>query len=108
MAQITVTINGRSYPIVCDDGQEAHLSRLARYIDQRASELVAAVGQTGEARLLVMVSLLMADELSDAYAEVKRLGGAGGDGAAATEGLASALDTLAKRIETIAERLERA
>ena len=66
MALVTVTINGRDYEIACDDGQEAHLSRLGTYVDKRIGELVAAVGQVGGARLLVMASLLLADELSDA------------------------------------------
>jgi len=43
MAQITVSINERDYWSVCDDGQEAHVSRLGVYIDKRADELVAAV-----------------------------------------------------------------
>ena len=59
MAHVTVTINGRQYQVACDDGQEAHLSRLGKYVDNRVQELVAAVGQAGDARLLVMVSLLL-------------------------------------------------
>ena len=71
MALVTVTINGRDYEVACDDGQEAHLSRLGTYVDKRVGELTAAVGQVGEARLLVMASLLLADELSDAYSELE-------------------------------------
>ena len=40
MAQLSVTIHGRNYPIVCDDGQEEHVTRLAAYIDKRATEIV--------------------------------------------------------------------
>jgi cell division protein ZapA len=111
MAQVTVTINSRKYQIACDDGQEAHLSRLGTYIDKRISELVAAVGQVGDARLLVMASLLLADELSDAYAALEKLGGAdrGAAGArAAEEEFGARVETLAKRIEDIAASLERA
>ena len=71
MTLVTVTINGRDYEVACDDGQEAHLSRLGTYVDKRIGELVAAVGQVGEARLLVMASLLLADELSDAYSALE-------------------------------------
>ncbi|MBI1986071.1 MAG: cell division protein ZapA, partial [Rhodospirillales bacterium] len=49
MAQLTVSINGRNYQVACDDGQEAHLSRLGTYVDNRVKELVAAVGQVGDA-----------------------------------------------------------
>jgi len=110
MAQVTVQINGRSYQIACDDGQEAHLTRLGGYIDNRVQELVAAVGQVGDARLLVMVSLLIADELSDAYAELKVAQSA--DGAVQRmqreENLSDALEAVAQKIDSIAETLERA
>ena len=64
MAQVDVTINDRSYRIACDDGQDVHVTQLADYVDRRVQELVSAVGQVGDARLLVMASLLIADELS--------------------------------------------
>jgi len=92
MAQVTVTINGRGYQIACDDGQEAHLSRLAGYLDGKVGELTEAVGQIGDTQLLVMAGLLVADELSD-MREVE------GD-------VADRLDALAARIEDIAGRLE--
>ena len=104
MAQVSVTINGRIYQIACDDGQEANLTRLADYVDKRVGELVAAVGQVGDDRLLVMASLLVADELSDAATRL--------DGLDDTsrlrdeEALISNIDTLAERIEHIAQRLE--
>ena len=111
MAQVTVTINDRRYNIACDDGQEAHLARLGAYVDRRVSELVAAVGQIGDAKLLVMVSLLVADELSDAYAEMETLKscGKGAAAAAAADGrLSETLEKLSLRIESIAESIEQA
>jgi cell division protein ZapA len=75
MAQVGVRINGRQYQVACEDGQEAHLQKLAAYIDDRVSELVRDVGQVGDARLLVMASLLIADELADAYDELEELRG---------------------------------
>lgn len=109
MGQVSVEINGRKYQIACDDGQEAHLSRLGTYIDNRIGELIAAVGQIGDARLLVMVSLLVADELSDAYAELEVARHAEGGVSAvldAEEKLSMKMDGLASRIESIAESLE--
>lgn len=109
MAQVTVTINERKYTVACDDGQEAHLTRLGDYIDRRVGELVAAVGQIGDNKLLVMVALLIADELSDAYAETEAVK-SGDKGAAAAAELESrvgeSLEKLAGRIESIAERFE--
>ena len=109
MSQVMVTINGRNYQIACDDGQEAHLTRLAAYIDKRVGELVAAVGQVGDARLLVMTSLLIADELSDAYSDRDALKDSGGAAAArleAEESLGTGIEAIAQRIENVAARLE--
>ncbi len=109
MAQVAVTINERKYNVACEDGQEAHLTRLGAYVDRRVGELVAAVGQIGDAKLLVMVALLVADELSDAYAEMETMksGGQGAARAAETdERLSELLGRVAERMEGIAERLE--
>ena len=70
MAQVTVTINGRDYEIACDDGQENHLIKLSQFVDKRLRELTDVIGQVGDARLLVMASLLLADELSEVYTEL--------------------------------------
>ncbi len=109
MAHITVTINGRKYEIACDDGQEAHLTRLSQYVDKRVKELVAAVGQIDEARLLLMTNLLLADELSDAYAEVEKVNAGGVSQAKEAQldaNLSEAMGQLAERIENIAEHVE--
>lgn len=115
MGQVAITINGRVYDIACDDGQEAHLSRLGLYLDQRVTELVESVGQIGDARLMVMASLLVADELADAYdelAEVKETqaetapSGFTEDDPQRTGAVQQSLERLALRIENVAARLE--
>jgi cell division protein ZapA len=115
MAQLTVTIHGRNYPIVCDDGQEEHVTRLAEYIDKRASEISETVGQVAEGRLLVMTSLLIADELSESYDEMERLQVEAkhtedtirSETRANMEAkVAPVVDSLAARIENIAAGLE--
>jgi cell division protein ZapA len=121
MARVSVVINNRPYQIACDDGQETHLMRLAKDIDGRVSQMVAAVGQVGDAHLLVLASLVVADELSDVRAELEALRGRLGDqrlprtqpmaakpDAAAEREAADQMTALAKRIEGIAERLEQA
>jgi len=112
MAQVSVTINGRAYQIACDDGQEDHLRQLAGYIDRRVSELVAAMGQIGDMRLLVMVSLLIADELSEVTRQLddsrKTSDDARSKASKADAQAASALEGIAARIEDIAARLEHA
>jgi cell division protein ZapA len=105
MAQVSITINNRKYQVSCDDGQEAHLTRLGDYVDKRLDELVAAVGQVGDSRLLVMVSLLLADELSDLYAKSD-----GDDSSSARddEDISATVEKMAQRIENIAAGLEQA
>ncbi len=116
MAQVDITINKRSYQIACDDGQEEHLTQLGTFLDRKVEELVASVGQVGDARLLVMAALLISDELAEAYAELDDASKSGADAATAarstareTEGrAAAAIEALAERIEGIAARLEAA
>jgi cell division protein ZapA len=112
VAQVSLSINGRSYLIACDDGQEAHLKRLGAYLDEKMGDLSTAVGNVGEARLLVMAALLISDELFEARRQRdEREEGAdsGVDIAALEEAettMAGALDAFAQRIEIIAARLE--
>jgi cell division protein ZapA len=109
MPELTVEINGREYQVACDDGQEEHLTKLARYVDTKMSELVGSVGQIGDARLLVMTGLLIADELSDAYHQLESFDAeAGDDGKSSHAAMTSALEGCAQRIESIAARFERA
>jgi len=73
MAQVTIRINGFSYAVSCEDGQEPHLEQMASEIDRRITSIKAIGGQSGEARLLVLAALLLADELHDTRAECDEL-----------------------------------
>jgi cell division protein ZapA len=75
MAQVVVTVNGRSYTLGCDDGEEEHVLHLSKYIDTRLRDLIAHVGQVGEARLLLMVSLVLSDELLGTQEQSRKLRG---------------------------------
>jgi cell division protein ZapA len=108
MAQVSITINNRKYQVACDDGQEAHLTRLGNYVDKRLNELIAAVGQVGEARLLVMVSLLLTDELSDLYSQREQGTDIDTLSARDEEKACAAIEKLAERIENIAASFEQA
>jgi cell division protein ZapA len=65
MAQVTIRINGYAYTVGCEDGQEPHLQAMAAEVENRINSIKALGGQSGEARLLVLAALLMADELHD-------------------------------------------
>lgn len=66
MAQVTITINSREYAIACDDGQEAHILKLAKMLDNNAKQLTANGSHINENMLLAMSGLLLADELLEA------------------------------------------
>ena len=108
MAQVDVIINDRSYRIACDDCQDTHVTKLANYIDGRVQELVSAVGQVGDARLLVMASLLIADELSETLTTLNGKKRLQEDNSPTMEHVAQTMENLAERIERIAARLEAA
>jgi cell division protein ZapA len=65
MAQVTIRINGYAYTVGCEDGQEAHLEQMAADIGERINSIKSIGGQSGEARLLMLAALLLADELHD-------------------------------------------
>ncbi len=71
MAQVTVKINGYVYTVGCEDGQEAHLLSMVDQVERRITSIKALGGPNGEARLLVLASLLMADELHDLAARLE-------------------------------------
>ncbi|SEA16494.1 cell division protein ZapA [Rubrimonas cliftonensis] len=66
MATLDVSVGGRSYQLACEDGQEKRLAELARVVDAELRALAAQIGAVGEARLLLMAALVLADRLSDA------------------------------------------
>lgn len=99
MSQVEITINGRQYRVACEDGQEAHLTDLANYFDEKMNSLVNEVGQIGDTSLMVMAGLLIADELSDANQELAELRR---DGETV---YASKVDAVAEQIETLADSL---
>jgi cell division protein ZapA len=109
MGMLDIQINGRRHQVQCGDGEEARLRRLAAYVDSCTSKLLQQHGPLPDSKILLLTSLLVADELSDAYEEIKRLKAALGEhGKRADEEAAQALDKVSLRLEQLAEALERA
>lgn len=109
MAELTVTVNRRRYPIRCAEGEEDRVRRLAEDLDRRVSALRNAIGPIDDARLLLMAALLLADEREELQAAGRRPGVTSASPATAsgdTETLAARLNQLADRIEAVAARLE--
>lgn len=112
MGEIVVTVNGRAFPLNCADGEEPRIRRLAQYVDGKIGDFVRMHGQIGEARLMLLAALVIADELSDTndLMQQERSRSTRGGDAAAVEvgsgGMAAGIRSLAQRIESIAAQLE--
>ena len=112
-------MNGRSYRMACDDGQEEHVVELGQRFDAAIEELRASVGEVGDQRLMVMAGILMTDRMLDGERQLKRLE-QDVEGlrdsrrdtmarlANLEDGYAENLENAAARIERIAEGLGRA
>ncbi len=113
MAQVTVRINGFSYTVGCQDGEEKHLLAMAGEVERRIDSIKAVAGPSSEARMLVMAALLLADDLHETRAALDqpRASEPAQPRPAAAEAAAQArqerrLARLAKRAEEIADGLE--
>lgn len=73
MATVTVIIDGKSYRMACDEGQEEHLASLAARLDQYVTHLKSSFGEIGDLRLTVMAGIMIIDELSEAHKRIKNL-----------------------------------
>ena len=66
MAQVELTVNGRSFTIACEDGQEDRLQNLAVYVDERVQNISDAGVVRKESDLMALTAILLADELLEA------------------------------------------
>jgi len=112
MGEVVVKVNGRDFALSCADGQEPRIRRLAQYVDGKIGEFAKNLGQIGEARLILLAALVIADELSDANDALQQerlrtrpVSTAEGE---AAERAASGIRGIAERIEAIAARIETA
>ncbi len=73
MGQVPVKVNGHSHVIGCKDGEEEHVRFLVGQMEEKVRALRAMGGQFSEARMLLHVALLLADEAHDLRADLQRL-----------------------------------
>jgi cell division protein ZapA len=116
VAQVTVTIDGKTYRMACDEGQEEHLIDLAERFDRYVGHLKDSFGEIGDQRLPVMAGIMVMDEFVGLQKRVKGMEAEIGtlrktrddaltkadknDGA-----LTGALTGLAERMEALAGRV---
>jgi len=94
MSQVTLEIGGRHYALACAPGEEAHVMKLGRVIDEKVREVTGGVS-TGEAQSLLFAALILADELHEAR-----------QGSQTSEDIAGMLESCAQRLESCASVLE--
>ena len=116
MAQVAVTIGGRTYRLACNEGEEEHLESLARLVDSKFDTIHKSFGEIGDQRLIVMAALTVADELTEARARIAALEAEAGrgvdrerasrhDAEIQTVAVAQAFGELSQRIEKLAAAL---
>lgn len=73
MSAVVVSIAGRTYRMSCEDGEEARIEELARYVDDKIVSMRENFAEIGEQRIVVMAALAIADEASDARAKAQTM-----------------------------------
>ncbi|MEP1209710.1 MAG: cell division protein ZapA [Rhizobiaceae bacterium] len=110
MPQVAVQINGKTYRMACDEGQEAHLLDLAQRFDRTINQLKGSFGEIGDQRLTVMAGVMVTDELvalqhkiTGLESELAKLRAGNGED---REGqISEAINKTAERIEEISAKL---
>lgn len=95
MADVTLTIAGRSYVVAARDGDEAHLRRLEKMLQKHSPAAQRASGGMSAERTLVYLSLILADLLDEAQ-----------ENAAPAAAPNALLNHIADRLEAVAAALE--
>lgn len=73
MAEVNLVIDGRTYGIACDDGQERRVQQLGAYIDKRIKEITNSLGGSSKSQQMVLVALHLADEIFDLHDHVQKV-----------------------------------
>ncbi len=73
MPQVAVIINGKTYRMACDEGQEQHLLELARKFDSYVVNLKDSFGEIGDQRLTVMAGVMVTDELTELQKKLRKV-----------------------------------
>ena len=112
---VTIRLNGHPYQIGCGAGEEEDVANLGAEVESIMQSLVDSVGQIGEARLLAMVALILADRASTAAAAngssnaaappAPPAGASVDDTSAAEDRAAALLEDAAAKIATLTSKL---
>ncbi len=112
MGEVNISISGRNYGISCQDGQEQRVQDLGQYVDSRLKDIAKAGAANSETHLLVLTTLMLADEIYDlrengAAAPPQPVPGTEANQNDEAE-VVNAIGQLAERIDMIAKRIQSA
>ncbi|MEO0914661.1 MAG: cell division protein ZapA [Pseudomonadota bacterium] len=62
MPEVKLEIGGRSFPVVCQPGEEENLEKAAALLADEAETLQGQLGRLPENRMLLMAGLMLADK----------------------------------------------
>jgi cell division protein ZapA len=99
MAEIELSIAGRSYRVACRTGEEDTLRAAAALVDGKSREAIAGLGTLTESRQMLFAALLLADQLLD--------GNSATPAAQPDLALLGRISSLGERLESLAETLEK-
>ena len=113
MAEMTITVNDRAFQIMCRDGEEPQVSKLAADLAGRVEEISKAMGPSnlvGDSPLLVLTSLTLLSEMRDLQEAIESLKNDTGNLGQASESLTSRVDemeaTVVAALTEAAEKVE--
>ena len=73
MAEMTISVNSRPFQIMCRDGDEPEVSKLAEDLAERVAKLKQTAPGAGDSHLLVLAGLMLASELRDLRRDVEAI-----------------------------------
>lgn len=106
MGQVTITIDKREYAIKCGDGEEGHIVKLSRVLDEKAKLLNQSLGLINENMMLAMIGLILADELEELKAG--NVGSAKGTNEADDAIIAGDINSQIARISSLIKEIKEA
>lgn len=73
MPEVDISIGGRKFQVVCNEGEEHFLHSAAAMLDIEAQPLIEQMGRMPESRMLLMAGLMLADKTAAAEDELHQL-----------------------------------
>jgi len=101
MAEMTIHVNERSYQIMCRDGDEAEVSKLAADLAARVATIARDMNQSatvGDSHLLVLASLTVLSEMRDLQHDKDAVESDVSKAGAARENLSTRLDDMEQAV----------